>query len=94
MKIKPFLVKLMFVVILLLPLAGCTSDSNSPSGLTSASGNIWNGEMLYNQDGSEFGTVTGSDDNHQFSTGVNRGVEVNGTWYVRDFVINSKYVKK
>jgi hypothetical protein len=66
--------------------------------MVSASSRIHIGTILYNQDGSVFGKVVDIDDKHVFPNGkIERGVLVDfgGTsqWVVRDFIINSKFVK-
>ncbi len=90
---------LVVVVALLTVISACgcssskTGDS-SGTGLASASSRIDKGVVLYNQDGTSFGTVSDFSENHQFPEGTDRGVEVDGTWYKRSFVANSKYVKE
>ncbi len=62
--------------------------------MVSALGKVEVGTTLYNADGSSFGTVTDISLNHQFPSGADRGVEVDGYWYVRDFIIHNKFVRK
>lgn len=68
--------------------------------MVSASSRIEIGTMLYNQDGSEFGKVLNIDDNHIFPNGkkdrgvlVSFGSDATPQWVVREFIINSKFVK-
>lgn len=71
-----------------------TSSSSSASGMKSASSNIWQGTVLYNSDGSQFGTVTDFTEKHIFDDGsIDRAVQVDGLWYKRSFITETKYVK-
>ena len=71
------------------------APSGTQSGTISACSNIDIGVVLYNRDGSTFGTVTGFSEKHLFPNGnIDRGVEVDGFWYMRNVIMNEKYVKK
>jgi len=98
------------IIFLSVTLACCCGDSGSssssssssssgssygtPSGMKSASSHIWVGTVLYNKDGSIFGTVRDFNDKHVFEDGsVGRGVSVDGVWMERDLVTSTKYVR-
>ena len=70
-------------------------EKAAPAGMVSAGGHIQNGVILYNEGGSEFGTVTVESETHTFPDGTTDGdaVRVDGIWYRRSFIKDTKYVK-